>query len=909
MSDGDTVYDKKQTRKKSPLLLYAVIALIILIAAGTAAAGLYYKYLQYAEEGVRYIYMLFTDWSAQFMTQGASFATVFVFFLVNNIFLRKNVYDKNKDLSVVRKPFMLVVITVIIAFIASRIISSNVYLNFLTFTHNVKFNKTDPLFNRDLSYYIFQRPFYMAVVESVKGILLLNVVYTLFIYLLMQLRGGVGAVKHIFKERGVPTHCIVNVMLYIVAVALSFKFAAEDILFGEFCGVTGAGFIDIKIWRMYYIIAPFFLIIIVPLVIYFLRRSEYKMAVICMLSFPAIWLITYFAATVGQSAIVDADELAKEQQYIQYNIDMTRSAFDLDSVEETETDLANDLTYKDIDNERGVITNTVVADMAEYLKGVNKQQSLGNYYKFNDSDLVPYEIDGEKTLVAVSARELDMDKLSGTTESYVNKTFKYTHSTGVTVSDVRSGKEQFVVKDIPTLSNVGFPRIEQPRIYYGETMNNTVVVNTNYSEVDYMNAESSAYSYEGFGGIQMTALNRCVLAICQRDYQMLVSGQITSQSRALINRSITDRVKRIAPFFLYDSDPYIIVTSNGELKWVIDVYTATDKYPYSENIGGINYIRCPAKAVIDAYNGDVSFYITDPEDVFVQTYKSIYPTLFEDGDIPESIAEHLRYPQDIFKIRAELYKSYHITDAAEFYGKNDVWDFAKENGKNSDTRNVVGYYSTGEDGITLNALYTPHRTNDINYVLSVGSEKNNYGTMTINRINRTDESTFGTMYAEKTAEEDSIVSEQLNALKSGGGEVVIGDMQLIRIKNSYLYVSPVYVTNKSNSAAYPEMKKVIVVYDNKAAAEDTLMSGLEVIFGKKETDTTAVSDDDEQSVQQLIDDIIDMYEGYKQYNTANDWENAGKAMTELDKNINELKNRRGELDEIKPFVGPINRED
>ena len=901
---NETVKISEKKNKKSIIAPIAAGVLIILLVIAAVAANMYYQYLQYAEIGMQYIYVFLTNLSAQLIAQVTSFVIVFLFFLINNFIMRKILYKKNSDLAVVRKPIMLFIITIVIAFFASRVISSNVYQNFLTFTNNAKFNQSDPIFNLDLSYYIFERPFYIAVIDSIKGILMLNFVYTLFIYFLLQLRDGIGAVKQLFKDRGVLVHCLVNIMLYVVAVALSYRFARENILYGGFCGVTGAGFADVNIWRLYYRIAPLFLLIIVPLTVYFLKKAKYNRAIITILVFPIIWVLTYAVSMVCQSIVVDPDELAKEQQYLQYNIDMTRNAFDLNSIQEQDLNVSNDLTYKDIINNQDKIANTVVADMDEYLESVNKQQSMGNYYKFNDSDLVPYEIDGKNTMAAVSARELDSDKISQTTDTYVNKMFKYTHSTGVTVSDVRSGIEDFIVKDIPALSNVGFPKIEQPRIYYGEKMNNSVVVNTNYSEVDYMNAEQSAYSYEGFGGIQMTLFNRWILALGERDYHMLFSSQITSESRALINRNVVDRVKKIAPFFAYDSDPYIIITDNGELKWVLDVYTVSNQYPYSNSFGNVNYIRCPAKAVVDAYNGTVKFYVTNADDVFVKTYQKIYPTLFEQGDIPEEIANHLRYPQDIFKIKAEAYKKYHITDAATFYDKNDVWDFAKEKSKKGDTQNVPNYYNISNNGITLNALYTSHQSNNINAMLSVGSNKDNYGQMILSRIVKSDETVCSTMNAEKLLEDNSVAAEQLQALSQNGAAVTVGNMQVITVKNSFIYFSPVYVKNTNNSAAYPELQKVIVVYDDKVAMENTLLDGLQVIFGKKEVTSLNNGNEDEEELISLINDIIDMYDGVKQYNSVNDWENYGKAMNEFDENMAKLKERREELGIIEPFVGP-----
>ncbi|MCX7714308.1 MAG: UPF0182 family protein [Clostridia bacterium] len=905
----------KSNRLKGIVKPIIALTALILIAAGVIAVNIYYEYLQYAEIGYRYIYVFFTNITAKLGVQTLSFALVFMYFLANNFIIRKIIYTQNNDLAVVRKPFIIVVFTFILAFLASTVISDKVYQNFLIFSNASKFGETDPLFGHDIGYYVFTRPFYIAVIQSVKGILLFNIIYTFLIYVLLQLRDGIEAFKKLFENKGVFIHSMTNVMLYVVTIALSYKFAKENILYSSFGGISGAGFTHIKIWLVYYKIAPLLLIIIVPLVIYFLLKAKFIPAVVSVLIFPSVWVLTFAAACVNQSLIVDSDELAIEAPYIQNNINMTRRAYGLDKIQEKDYNISNNLTYKDISSRGRLFSNFCIADADEQLSATNKLQGLGTYYKFSDCDLVPYEIDGDKTFVAVSVRELDNDKIGKTTDTYVNKTFKYTHGTGVVVSDIRSNasdnQPEFIVKDIPVLSNVGFPKITQPRIYYGEKMNNSVVVKTGYTEVDYQNVEQNGYSYEGFGGIQMTTLNRLVLSVMNRDYQMLFSGQITSESRALINRNIIQRAKKIAPFFLYDSNPYMIITDNGDLKWVLDAYTVTDQYPYSTVAGQINYIRCPVKVVIDAFNGTVDFYIIDNDNPFVATYKNMYPTLFSQNEIPDDILSHIRYPQDMFKIQAEIYKKYHVTDAVSFYDKNDILDFAKEKNKKGENQYVESYYNlttdeNNETSCVITIPYTQAQSNDICGWLEAGSDKENYGQITAYHVNQTDENkAYGIMYAEKLIENDSTISGQISALSANGAKVSMGNMRVLPVKNSLIYISPVYVTNTENSAAYPELKRVIAIYNDKIAMEKTLFDSLQVIFGKKRANIDVQENlEEEPTLNELIDSIINMYDSIKQYNMANDWENYGKAMREFDEKMSKLKEKKKEVDEKNSFVGP-----
>jgi uncharacterized membrane protein (UPF0182 family) len=904
--------------KKSKKTLYKTIIaflIILLVLAGIAAVRIYYEYLQFAEIGYQYIDIFFKNIRAQLAAQGASFLFVLLFLLADHFVLWKIVYKENKDLTIFRRPFFIFILTFIGALLLSSIISSKIYEGALTFSNATWFGERDPVLGKDLGYYIFTRPFYMALVKGIKGLLLFNIIYTALVYILLQLRGGISEFKQIFKNKPVFVHNFVNVMLYVVATALTFKFTGESQLFGRFCNVVGAGFTQIKIWMVYYNIAPLLLILIVPLGLYFLVKGKFKRALIAVLVFPAVWVLAFSIATLNQVLIVEPDELAVQQPYLQYNIDMTRKAYGLDAVEEETYDVQQNLSYRTITKNNDMLSNINISDEAPLLSGINKLQSMGTYYTFYDSDLVPYTIDGQKTYLSIAARELDNAKLDTTTDTYVNKNFRYTHGSGIVMTDTArigtDGQPIFRIKDLPPLSDVGYPWVKEPRIYYGEKTDNSVVVKTNYTEIDYENNEqNNPYSYQGFGGIQMTPLNRTLLSLMTADYQLLFNRQITSESRALINRNILNRVKKVAPFFMYDSDPYMIVTEQGELKWIIDAYAVTNQYPYATNVGRINYIRGCAKVVVDPYNGTLDFYITDKDNPFIKTYQKMYPTLFKNEEIPETIAQHLRYPQTLFEIQSDVYRKYHTTDVASFYAGADSWEFAKEKNAKGEVQNVASYYTlvnrAEETQSVLMRPYTLQNNNSMIGWISVGTDQENYGKLKAYRLNQTDDNQiYGTMQIENRIRSDETISAELSQLSENGAQVSMGRVYALPIDQSFLYIKPVYVMGSGNSAAYPELKRMIVSYNDKVVMDATLRDALEVLFGKKQAHSKELfPKQDTQTLDELIDRVIESYDSMKEYNKASDWENSGKAMKELEETMVKLKEKKQQIDKETNFVGP-----
>lgn len=900
----------RRSRQKTARVIL-IFGIVLLILAGIVAVRMYCEYVQFLEIGYQYTSIFVKNLTARLTVQGISLAIIFIFLLVNNFVIRRVIYEDNHDLHVVKSKTVITVLTFIMALIVSAIVSEGLYQDFLKFQNVTWFGENDPVFGWDVGYYVFTRPFFMTLVDSAKGILLFNIIYTLLVYILLQLRGGTQDLKKLFKNKGIFVHCFINLMLFIIMTALVYKFNIEDLLYHTFCSVTGAGATDMRIWYLYYKIAPFLLIIIVPISIYFLSDGKFKRALVTLSSFPVIWILAVLCAVINQTVFVDGDELAAEGKYLAHNIEMTRRAYGLNAFQEKEYEINNDLSYKDVTLYADVLENTNITGDDQLLNAVKKLQGAGNYETFTDTDIIPYTINGRHVPVSIAAREIDSGKLSKSADSYLNERFKYTHGTGIVMTEINQADEEgnpvFLIKDIPVLSDFGITQVKQPRIYYGENTNHTVMVKTQYTESDYENTENGAsYRYDGFGGIQMTATNRLALALSEGDYKILFSSQITNESRALVNRNILKRVNKIAPFFMYDADPYLILTDDGQLKWIIDAYAVTDKYPYSTVMGNINYIRNCAKVVVDAYHGNVTFYATDWDNPFVQTYNKMYPGLFSKEEIPDSIKNHLRYPQDLFKIQTQMYQRYHVTDTEAFYSDTDEWVYAK-------VKNPIEPYYTvvrtdAGAGMNLMTIYTPYKGNSTCAYITAGSDINNYGEVNVYKISESENhKAYGVAQAESIINADTALAEWLKELGQNGLSVSKGPLTAIPVKSTMIYAQAVYTTD-NGTLSTPKRRGVIAVYNGKAAFADTLANAVRNLLSKDSAgkiNPPVINAPSSQTEDELLDRAIDMYRRAKEYNRVGDWENYGKAMKEFDDVMTRLAQLKQDADLKNSFVGPM----
>ncbi|MFQ8601621.1 MAG: UPF0182 family protein, partial [Anaerovoracaceae bacterium] len=635
-----------------------------------------------------------------------------------------------------------------------------------------------------------------------------------------------------------------------------------------------------------------------------MKKRKVKTAAVVPIIMVAVGLVGTGAALLIQNLVVTPDEINKESKYLERNIEYTQYAYDLDGVDMKSFEANQNLTSEDISNNSDTISNIRINDYAPAKTFYNQTQSIRQYYTFNDVDVDRYNINGEYTQTFLSAREIDEEKISDT---WLNKHLKYTHGYGITLSRVdkitASGQPDMLIDSIPPVSSVEEIDITRPEIYYGEMTDNYVLVNTSEDEFDYPDGNSNKYTkYEGDAGIKLNLLNRVMFAIREQSLKTLVSGNIKSDSKILINRNISERVKEIMPYLSYDDDPYMI-TENGKLYWIIDAYTYTSRYPYSEPYskeGKVNYIRNSVKVVIDAYNGTTDYYIVDDTDPIAQTFKKIYPDLFKDlNQMPEEIRAHIRYPSMLLNIQAGVYQRYHMNDVKVFYQNEDLWQISSEIYGTKEQQMTPNYYIMklpGEDGAEfVNSIpFTPKDKKNLTGLLVARNDGENYGELVLYQMPKS-KIVYGPMQVEAQIDQNTEISKEFSLWNSSGSSYSRGNMFVVPIEDSLLYIEPVYL--EATNSSIPEVKRVIVAYGDRIAYKPTLAEALNSLFGEGSAEESpgsnkgeASSGASEASLSQteIVTKAQEAFDNAQKAQQDGDWAKYGEYLNELDKYLNML---------------------
>ena len=696
--------------------------------------------------------------------------------------------------------------------------------------------------------------------------------------------------------------------LFYIMLGIDFFLKQFDLLHTHTGVVYGAGFVDVNItlW-VYRIIMVMSLVGAVTLAIH-IRKGE----ITKLLKVPVIMVLIYAlgvgAGNLVQSLIVSPDEINKESKYLENNIEYTRHAYGIDDIRVATYKADDSLNAGTISANEETIGNIRINDYEPVKDFYNQTQSIRQYYRFNDTDIDRYTINDAITQTYLSAREIDEEKISNT---WINKHLKYTHGYGVAVSQVdtvtSSGQPDVIEGNIPPETLIDELKIERPEIYFGELTDDYVIVNTKESEFDYPDGSENKYTeYEGKAGIKLNLLNRCLYAIREGSINILVSSNITSQSRIMYIRNVVNRVEKIMPYLAYEEDPYMTIV-DGRLYWILDAYTTSNKYPYSEpfneQTNSTNYIRNSVKVVVDAYDGSVDFYIVDEDDPIAMTYQKIYPKLFKSYDqIPEDLMAHLRYPNTLFKIQADVYSKYHMDEVKVFYQKEDLWDIAHQIYGTEDTQMDPSYFifnlpDTEEGAEFINMVpFTPKSKQNMTAIMMARNDGDNYGQIIVYTMpkNRT---IYGPMQIEAQIDQNTEISKEFSLWASSGSTYKRGDLFVIPIGTSLMYVEPVYL--EASNQAIPEVKRVIVAYQDKIAYEPTLSEALLSLFGGTYDDTPSASiqtgDEDEdtgasEDIKSLIKKAQNAYDKAIECQKNGDWEGYGKYIGMLEQYLTKLSN-------------------
>ncbi|MBI2906167.1 MAG: UPF0182 family protein [Chloroflexi bacterium] len=714
----------------------------------------------------------------------------------------------------------------------------------LRFLNARPFGVETPVFGGDVSFYAFTLPLYRFVEMWLAGSLILVLIGTLVVY---GFNFGLNRFTLSFPPV-VKGHLSALGALIFLLLSWGYWLDIFDLVYSRRGVVFGASYTDVNAQRFaFQVLMAVTILIAVLLVINVFRRG-----VRLPLAGVGLWIATgiIFGGIypgVMQKLEVEPNELAKERPYIEYNIAMTRAAFGLERIEERDFDVSAMVTAKDIEENRDTVNNIRVWDYRPAKDTYNQTQSIRLYYDFHDIDIDRYTIDGRNRQVLISARELSPQKLASQAQTWVNQRLQFTHGYGVAMSPVNEftteGLPAYFVKDVPP---TGAVNIDRPEVYYGEGTINYVIANTRAEEFDYPKGDANVYTrYQGKGDIKLDSfLKKFIFAWEMGDFNIVLSSELTPESRLLYRRDIQGRVRHIAPFLTLDKDPYIVV-ADGKLSWIQDAYFTSGRYPYSQPVRrGLNYIRNSVKVVISAYDGTVTFYLTDPTDALAQTYGAIFPNFFAPiSEMPNSLRSHLRYPEDLFSAQAEMYRTYHMRDPQVFYNREDLWALPIET-VGAKEQPVEPYYvimrleeETKEEFLLL-MPFTPSQKDNMITWLAARNDGEHYGKLLSYKFPK-DRLVFGPRQIEARMNQDTIISAQLTLWSQAGSQVIRGNLLVIPIGKSLLYVEPIYL--QAEKGRIPELKRIVVASGNRIVMEETLDKGLVAILGGAPTPTTPIA--------------------------------------------------------------------
>ncbi len=825
----------------------------------------------------------------------------------------------------------------------------------LRYLYRQPFGSTDPIFNRDLGFYVFALPFYDFIRSGLLILFIFAGAVTVIWYLkngailiigeMIQAEGRPPSLPRVAVAPGVKRHLIFLAGIVVLLLAWGYQLKIYGLLYSIQGPAFGANYTDVhvKVWA-------FRLLILVSLafaVMLFLQAFKPRTRYIWIGG--GIWVGSVLAfATIlpmaVQKFVVKPNELEKESKYIAYNIEYTRKGYNLNEIKGVSFEVNDKLSLEEVKKESVTIQNIRIWDERPLLQTYRQIQSIRLYYDFNNVDVDRYQINGQYRQLMLAARELVVDQLPPQANTWVNRHLIYTHGYGLAASPVNEvtseGLPRLFIKDLPPVSEVDL-KIDRPEIYYGEKTAQYVLVKTKAKEFDYPKGDRNVYSiYQGKGGVPIGSFNRRLLyAIEFMDPQILFTNYLSPESRIMYNRSIYRRAGSIAPFLGYDRDPYLVL-SGRKLYWILDAYTVSDMYPYSLRSYGpfsnepLNYIRNSVKVTIDAYNGDVRFYLIDEKDPIARVYASIFPDLFKPfREMPEDLKRHIRYPKDLFNIQAATYTRYHMEDPQVFYNQEDLWQLPDELYGDS-RQKIEPYYiiiklpEGQREEFLLMFPFTPSKKDNMIGWLAARSDLPNYGKLLVYKLPK-EKLVYGPMQIEARVDQQTEISRELSLWDQRGSRVIRGNLLAIPVCDSFIYVEPIYLEAKqeeglasptggqqsqglrklragqwttasgrgtSRAAALPELKRVIVAFSNRISMEEDLDKALRrVLGGEISPKELAVAPPAEILKSSNLGVMaLEHYNKAKAYLREGNWAGYGEELDKLEKALKEIVEKRTE---------------
>ncbi|MFH1439273.1 MAG: UPF0182 family protein [Candidatus Woesearchaeota archaeon] len=914
----------------------------------TTFVGFYTDYLWFDALGFSQIFMisLLSKIKLFFVIAIAFFLFVIINLWISGKLSKNQKAYNQKAHSQEHKTFYTFRLKLIITTILSIMVgltASNSWFKILQYYNQTSFNITDPIFMKDVSFYVFSLPFFRFVLAYIIAAVIITGIMVLIDYLKDNIKdyfrpkqriiGEEAGSAYIPNSNGNPTadngksaadnllrankkkhepvyditklfsnaataHLGVLASLLFILLAVWHYFARFSIMYSEQGIVVGAGYSDVVVYlpmiKILMALAIFTAVLILVYAFYISTHKRLKKRHILAYGLILYFIFGFIGPTVipnlVQSLKVSPNEINLEAPYIQNNIKFTRMAYGLSDVEErnfdvnTVSDSATDsvgsssyvndvsgasvskgITPEILEEAKETIDNVRILDWRPLIQTYKQTQEIRLYYDLSGIDIDRYDIDGKYTEVMLAPRELDQKQITDNAKTWVNLHMVYTHGFGVVMSPVnevtKQGLPKYLIQDIPPVYTVEEPnlKIDRPQIYYGEKDNDFVLVNTKTNEFDYPKGNTNEYiNYDGKGGIVLDSfMKKLAMAIRFGDIKILLSSDFTDKSKIMFNRHIVTRISKLTPFLRLDNDPYLVI-NEGRLYWIQDAYTTTNNYPYSAKYGtlfnNINYIRNSVKIVVDAYDGTVTYYMMGSDvnvnkndknlivDPIMSTYAKIFPDQFKKFDeMPEGLKSHIRYPEDLFKVQSQIYSTYHMDDIKVFYNKEDAWQIPTEIYGVGQQVMVEPYYiimklpEEEKAEFVLMTSFAPIKKDNMVAWMAARNDGDEYGKLLLYKFQK-DKLIYGPLQIEAKIDQDSEISQQLTLWSQQGSRVTRGNLLVIPIKNSILYIEPLYI--QAETGQLPELKRVLVSDGDRVVMEENLAMALEVLFGKSKLSKT-----------------------------------------------------------------------
>ncbi len=895
-------------QKKSKARMYIVLLFILLVSI---VGYIIYRgeYLEILEIGENYLSIFW---------QNVNYTAIA--FIINFIFLFCVIYINNTRIKNALKPFFDTEkkqmpklpnksISLILSVIVSAITTEAILNQYMLFTNSTWFGRNDPVFGLDIGFFMFQKPFIETLFMYAILLIIGLTIYTIIYYIAVFNICFDGIDRETLKNSKLLKQLFTNIKILAILVAGFVLVKTLDIGFDRFLNlqedttysIYGAGITDttIKLWG--YRILPILIILSVFMAIRAFNKGSTKKVVMWILVVPAYLIILLIVMALFQVIFITPNELDREEQNIRYNIEYTKEAYDINTDVFTIENGGETITEGELSQLSNTINNIVIVDEDTLLKDLNTVQTEKGYYTYDTSAIASYRVDGKQKLVYVSPREI-----SNANGTYNNQTYEYTHGYGVVITDATetdANGNLIKLQKGYTESENDVVTVTEPRIYFGLETNNNIVTNSkNRNEFDYpiSSTENAENVYDGDAGLSLSFIDRFILGIKEGDLNLAFSANVNSDSKILTNRNIIERAKTLMPYLLYDENPYMVVNDAGELIWVLDAYTTSNNYPYSQkttlqldtlNKMELNYIRNSVKVLINAYSGEIKFYITDETDPIAVAYDKIYQDLFTDEEIPSDISSQFIYPEFLYSIQADIIQRYHDIQPDVLYRGDDVWDIATHNTGKVSTKTGVDinpYYTmvdtidSEESKLGLVLPFTPdEKQNIISYI--VGTYESGEPKLTIYRF-ASDSNILGPMQLDTQIEQDEEISSELEALNVTGTRIT-KNMIIVPLNNTLLYVEPVYQEYINEDDSTPTLKKVIVASGNKLAIGNNLNEALRNLVSQYAVDIEVENTD---SIEDLVQAIIKANGNLKESTANSDFEMIGKDIQRLQDLIDSL---------------------